>query len=152
MDAMEVRIERLAPMRVASVRVESEQPETEAWEKLKAWAEPRGLLRDLGQHPVFGFNNPAPSPGCSTYGYEFWMRVGPEAEPEGPVEVKEVEGGRYAVATHRGYPNPEVWKRLWDRVQECGYRWRRTHELERLVEPTASEGDMVVELYLPIED
>ncbi len=43
---MDVRIERLMPLRVASVRVISEAPERDAWEKLRAWAEPRGLLED----------------------------------------------------------------------------------------------------------
>jgi Methyltransferase domain len=40
---------------------------------------PRGLLKDPEQHPVFGFNNPNPSPDRKQYGYEFWMRVGYEA-------------------------------------------------------------------------
>lgn len=39
MNALNVRIEKMEPMRVASVKVVSEHPETEAWERLKAWAE-----------------------------------------------------------------------------------------------------------------
>jgi DNA gyrase inhibitor GyrI len=62
MNTINVRIEKLEPMRVASVRVVSEHPEAEAWERLKAWAEPQGLLQNPQQHPVFGFNNPNPSP------------------------------------------------------------------------------------------
>jgi len=80
-------------MRVASVHVVSEHPEAEAWERLKAWAEPRGLLENPRQHPVFGFNNPPPSPERKEYGYEFWIRVGPEVASEGTVQVKAIAGG-----------------------------------------------------------
>ena len=152
MNALNVRIEKLEPMRVASVRVVSEHPETEAWDKLKGWAEPRGLLGNPRQHPVFGFNNPNPTTDRKEHGYEFWIRVGPEITSEGPVVVKEVVGGRFAVMTHRGYPNPQVWKQLWDWVQSSSYRWRKTHELERIHEPLAPEGEVVFDLYLPIED
>ncbi len=152
MNALNVRIERLEPMRVASVHVVGKHPETEAWEKLKAWAEPQGLLKDPKQHPVFGFNNPNPSPERKEYGYEFWIRVGREAASEGSVGVKEVAGGRFAAMTHRGYPSPQVWKQLWDWVRSSGYRWRKAHELERIQDPLASEAEVIVDLYLPIED
>jgi hypothetical protein len=32
--------------------------ERDAWEKLRAWAEPKGLHEDLENHPVFGFTIP----------------------------------------------------------------------------------------------
>jgi DNA gyrase inhibitor GyrI len=151
MNDLNVRIEELGPMRVASVHVVGEHPETEAWEKLRAWAEPRGLLTDPRQHPVFGFNNPNPSPGRTEYGYEFWICVGPEVASEGPVKVKDVPGGRFAVLTHRGYPGPQVWKQLWDWVQRSRYRWRKTHELERMHNPLAADAEAIFDLYLPIE-
>jgi DNA gyrase inhibitor GyrI len=151
MHALNVRIETLEPMRVASVNVVSEHPETEAWERLKAWAEPRGLLKDPRQHPVFGFNNPGPSPDRKEYGYEFWIRVGQEVTSEGAVDVREMAGGRFAVMTHRGYPTPLVWKQLWDWVQGSSYRWRKTHELERIHDPLALKTEVVFDLYLPIE-
>jgi DNA gyrase inhibitor GyrI len=154
MSAVNVRIEKLEPMRVASVKVVSEHPEAEAWEKLKGWAEPRGLLKDPEQHPVFGFNNPSPSPECREYGYEFWIRVGQEITSgvTGQVQVKDVTGGRFAVMTHLGYPGPQACKQLWDWVQSSGYRWRRAHELERIHNPLAPEADVKFDLYLPIED
>jgi DNA gyrase inhibitor GyrI len=139
-------------MRVASVRVVSEHPESEAWEKLKAWAEPKGLLKEPQRHPIFGFNNPNTSPDRKEYGYEFWIRVGPDIGAGDAIEVKEVAGGRFAVATLRGYPSPQVWKQLWDWVQSSGYRWRKSHELERVHDPRAPETDVIVDLYLPIED
>jgi DNA gyrase inhibitor GyrI len=152
MSALNVRIEKLEPMRVASVRVISVQPESEAWERLKAWADPRGLLEDPQRHPVFGFNSPNPSPDGPEYGYEYWIRVERDVASGEPVHVKEVAGGRYAVLTHRGYPSPQVWKQLWDWAQNSGYQWRNAQELERIHDPLAAETDVMFDLYLPIED
>ena len=147
-----VRILTLDPMRVASVQAYGENPERDAWEKLQLWAEAKGFIDLPREHPVFGFNRPGPATDGKRHGYEFWIRVGPEITSEGPVVVKEVVGGRFAVMTHRGYPNPQVWKQLWDWVQSSSYRWRKTHELERIHEPLAPEGEVVFDLYLPIED
>lgn len=152
MNRFSVRIEQLAPMHVASVRVVSETPEMDAWQKLAVWAGPKGLLNDLGKHPVFGFNNPAPSSGSKKYGYEFWMRIEPEVLGEGPVEVKDVPGGRFAVYTHDGAPTPEVWKELWEWVQRSEYRWRKSHELEHNRNPLRPVEMAVFDLYLPIEN
>ncbi len=152
MTDLEVRIVRLEAMRVASVRTISESPEHEAWEKMRAWAEPRELLDDVEKHPVFGFNSPNPSPESKEYGYEFWIRIGPEIEAEGEIEAKEFAGGLYAVTTCKGIPNPDVWKRLWEWVQSSKYKWRRTHELEKAHNSRAPEEDLVFDLYLPIKE
>jgi len=77
---LDVRIEELEPMRVASVRAVSESPEHDAWEKLESWADAKGYLGNVEEHPIFGFNNPNPSPDRKDYGYEFWLRVPPDTE------------------------------------------------------------------------
>jgi DNA gyrase inhibitor GyrI len=154
MKPLNVRIERLAPMRVASVRALSESPEREAWERLRTWAEPRGLLSDLEHHPVYGFNNPNPTPERKEYGYEFWIQIDQDTGGEGDVEVKDFEGGLYAVTRCEllGEPNVlETWKMLWDWVQGSKYTWRKTHELERPADPRVPEEDLVLDLFLPIE-
>ena len=88
MSENEVRIEKLEPMQVASAYGFGEQPELEAWEKILAWAKEKGYA-DLSQHRFFGFNNPNPSPGSPNYGYEFWIVVGPDVEPEGEIKIVE---------------------------------------------------------------
>ncbi len=93
MTELDVRIVELKPMRVASARVVSESPENDAWKILCAWAEPIGLLDDAENHPVFGFNNPQPSPGKKEYGYEFWIQIGPEIEVGGQGGSKRVFPG-----------------------------------------------------------
>ncbi len=154
MTGLSVRIETLAPMRVASAQAISETPERDAWEMLRSWAEPMGLLADPEAHPVFGFNNPNPSPERKEYGYEFWIQVDSGAAPGPGIEVKQFPGGLYAVTTCMLRGDRDViqtWKELWRWVQDSGHRWRNTHELEKLRDPLAQEQDLVLDLYLPIE-
>jgi len=163
MKEFEVRIVRLEPMRVASANVISTTPEHDAWEKMRAWAEPKGLLEDLEKHPVFGFNNPNPSPDRKEYGYEFWIRVESGIEPKGGIKVKEFEGGLYAVTTCKlkeeleseffqkeGYL--ESWKKIVDWVESSKYKHGKQQCLEKAHDPGASEEELVLDLYCPIEE
>jgi DNA gyrase inhibitor GyrI len=153
MTDIEVRIERLEPMRVAWVRAVGVRPEEEAWRLLSAWAEPAGLLGDP-QPTVFGFNNPAPTRGASEYGYEFWIAVGPGASPPAGIGLKDFAGGLYAVTSCPVGPEmPRRWQALARWVRDSPYAWRRTiHELERLQNPLAPPEQMIVDLCLPVEE
>jgi DNA gyrase inhibitor GyrI/DNA-binding transcriptional ArsR family regulator len=156
MKELEVRIVELKPMRVASVRAISETPEHDAGKKMRAWAEPRGLLGDIENHPVFGFNNPDPSPDRKEYGYEFWIRIGPDVQPEGEIQVKQFSGGLYAVTTCdvKGEPAkniPETWHRLAEWVNSSKYKSGKHQWLEKAHDPDASDEELVLDLYYPIE-
>jgi DNA gyrase inhibitor GyrI len=153
MTEMNVRVVKLEPMRVASVRVVSSSAERDAWQKLRAWAEPAGLLDDLNQHPVFGFRSSAPGVRRKQYGYEFWIRIDPDVESEDGIEIKRVEGGLYAVATCEGLAFvSETWKKLCDHVQSSrsSYQRRESQELEKPYNPLAPEGEIEFDLYLPV--
>ena len=153
MQEIDVRIEKLSPLRIASVRAISENPETDAWEILVKWAKPKGFFDEKNDPLVFGFNNPSPSPGKSRYGYEFWLSIPEHIIPADEIELMDFSGGLYAATTHKGFPNPTIWKQLWDWVQASSiYQWRKTHELERMRNPKASSENMVFDLYLPIEE
>jgi DNA gyrase inhibitor GyrI len=158
MAELEVYLVKLEPMRVASVHVVSRAPEHEAWEKLRVWAEPLGLLDDIESHPVFGFNNPSPSPARLKYGYEFWIKIDPDVTATGEIELKDFPGGVYAVTSCKllGDPSgrdvPKTWRKLMKWVKSNKYPWRRTHELEKPRNPLASEEDWVLDLYLPVEE
>jgi DNA gyrase inhibitor GyrI len=155
MPDLEVNIVRLEPMTVASSRAFGSSPESKAWDQLRAWAEPRGLLEDLEAHPVFGFNNPNPTPDTEEYGYEFWISIDLGEEPSGNIEIKDFAGGWYAVTFCRltGDPNIlESWKLLWAWVQNSEYKWLEAHGLEKLVDPMAPEDELELELFLPIEE
>ncbi len=156
MSEFPVRIVKLEPRRVASVHGFGPSPENEAWQKLVAWAKPKGYLDDPEHHRIFGFNNPDPAPGSPNYGYEFWMVVGPDVQPEAGVEIKDFSGGLYAVAhcAVQGEPwqtIPAAWKKLvlWrenSQYQCASHQWLEEH----LEEEGMSEGDFNLDLYLPI--
>jgi AraC family transcriptional regulator len=156
MTDLDVRIERLKPMRVAWVRAVSRSPEQEAWQVLSRWAQAVGLLGDPAVHPVLGFNNPAPVAGVPEYGYELWIAVDPDAQPPDGIGLKEFPGGLYAVTSCRlagGTGAPRCWKALLRWVHTSPYAWRRTtHELERVRNPLAPPDETVLDLYLPLED
>lgn len=141
-------------MWVASVLASGDTPEAEAWRRLREWAAPEGLLNDPGRHPIFGFDNPAPSPARKGHGYELWIRVdGPDAG-EDAVTFKEFEGGLFAVTACKLLGDPDIgttWRMLWDWAQSGPNRWRRAQELEKVLNPNAAEADLVLELYLPID-
>ncbi len=161
MDELEVRIEKLEPMRVARFQAISKSPESDAWDKLSSWAEPRGLLDDVKKNPVFGFNNPGPSPGKEEYGYEFWIKVGEEVEPEGDIKIKEFEGGLFAITTtplkadpiyEDGHHFIGAWKRLGDWIKSSKYEFGDQQCLERAHDPGASEDDLILDLYWSIKE
>jgi DNA gyrase inhibitor GyrI len=154
----QVRIVKLEAMRVASAHAYSVSPEQEAWDKLIAWAKPKGLLDDPDTHRIFGFNNPDPSPGSPNYGYEFWIIVGPEVEPEGEIKIKDFSGGLYAVARCdvQGNPGeviPSTWNELIVWGKENNYKRAHHQWLEEHIgpadEPIDEEG-FVLDLYMPI--
>ena len=147
-----VRIEKLRPMRIAVARASGTAPERDAWQKLASWAEPRGYFEDFASHPVFGFNNPPPTADNPQHGYEFWIRVPPDTEVGDDIQLADFPGGVYAVITHKGLPNPDIWMSLWDWVQASQYEWRETHELEKPHDPLAPLDKMTFDLYLPISD
>jgi len=163
MAGFEARIESLESMMVASVHAFGESPEGEAWKKMEAWAGPIGLLDNIEKHPVFGFNNPNPSPDSKEYGYEFWLAVESEIEPGRGIEWKDYEGGRYAVTVcnvfdemnseffrREGYL--ESWKKLRDWVVENQLRPGSHQALERPHDPRVPEEELVLDLYYPIEE
>jgi DNA gyrase inhibitor GyrI len=163
MTPLSISIETLEPMTVAAVVARGSSPEVEAWDRLTAYAEPRGLLDDPVAHPWLGFNNPSPTRAGDEYGYELWIRVDTGHDPgtgpdrEAGVALKEVPGGTYAVARCRLVGDPhgtvqEVWRLLADQAASAGHRVRSVHELERVVDPTVKMEDLELDLMLPIED
>ncbi len=162
LEESEVSIQKLSPSRVASVRVISRTPENDAWQKMRSWAEPLGLLNRPKKHPVYGFNNPNPEPGNSEYGYEFWMVVDKEYELAEGMEFKKFKGGRYAVITcnlteeleseffkEHGYL--ESWKKLVEWVKASKYVMAKGPCLELAHDPD-SAGDHMLGLYQPIKE
>ena len=157
MSSLDVRIVTLEPMRVASAHAYGASPEGPAWDKLIAWARPKGLLEDPAAHRIFGFNNPNPSPGTPNYGYEFWIQVGPEVEGEGEIAIKAFAGGRYAVTRCSDlHQIGQIWQQLAAWSQESPYANAKHQWLEEHIAPAPSapqpEEELVLDLFLPIAE
>jgi DNA gyrase inhibitor GyrI/DNA-binding HxlR family transcriptional regulator len=154
-DNFEVRFERLLPMRVAVFNSGlSTSPEEKTWKKLRAWAEPKGFLANLDEHPIYGFNNPNPSPGKEEYGYELWIKVPPDFQEEGII-CKEIPEQLYSVTRceiNDPYKDiPQTWKRLVDWTKRKGKKISRKPCLEKTVS-SSDPDDFIMDLYLPIEE
>ena len=154
-DEFNVRIEHLEPMRVAYTTAFSESPELDAWNALVAWAKPKGLLNDLVNRRLYGFNNPDPTPGKAEYGYEVLITIDDDTEPEGEIKVREFPGGLYAVTSCRGASNiTKTWQRFVEWCKASEYDFGRHQWLERhitLPDPEDLEA-MELDLYMPIAE
>jgi DNA gyrase inhibitor GyrI len=149
-----VEIVRLEAMRVASAYGYGENPEEIAWRKLAQWAKPKGFLDDITAHPIFGFNNPYPTPANSRHGYEFWIKVGADVEPEGEIRIGEFFGGMYAVSRCRvqGHPEniPAAWKSLGEWCSNSGHTLGTHHALERFLSSPENFSNLELDLCCPI--
>ena len=100
--AMEVKIKTIEPMRVAFVRhVGPYEQVGETWNKLCAWAGPRGLFGPQTVMLGICHDDPEVTP-TDKIRYDACMTVDAPFEPEGEVGVQDIEGGEYAVVTHHG--------------------------------------------------
>jgi AraC family transcriptional regulator len=153
MNEFDVRIVKLEPMRVASALGFGATPESDAWNMLRDWAEPLGLLDAPGSRS-FGFNNPDPSPGNPNYGYELWLTVTPDVVPAGDIKIKDVLGGLYAVSRFQDLANiGRMWQRLVAWREESNYKAAHHQWLEELLTPAERPPEeYVFDIYLPIRE
>ncbi len=156
MKVNEMKIVKLPKMRVVSFHVkESKTPEEEAFNLLKAWADPQGLFKKPAQHQVYGFNNPNPTKEKPAYGYEFWITVDEEFAVDESQTVKTFEGGLYAVMTCKGVENiSATWGELVKRIDDSDYNVSKNHQwLEHHLTPDVSDyNELLLELYAPISE
>lgn len=153
-----VRIKKLEPFRAASFHAYGTQPEIEALAKLENWAKSKGFTGEPARNRVFGFNNPSPSPGTPNYGYEVWMVIGQEVQPEGDVEIINFPGGLYGVLFWDGHGDPNesiplAWKELVLWREQSPYQSANHQWLEEHLKPGEdSQVEFTLDLYLPIAE
>ncbi len=157
MNSHDVQTVKLDPMRAASVYAFGISPEKDAWQNLVAWAKPKGLLRSINEHTIFGFNNPNPLSDSSKYGYELWIKVSSEIEPDGEVRIIEFHGGPYAVirceALGQPYKNiPAAWQHLVEWCNINNYRPGYHQSLEKFITAGDDPDNLILDLYYPIRD
>ena len=152
-DELEVQFIRLQPMRVVSFQAISESPENEAWAKLREWAEPKGYFDDLEKNPIYGFNNPDPSPGKKEYGYEFWLVVDPDFKSD-EVEVKDVPES-FNVVTRCNVEDParditEAWKKILEWIKKHKIKFAGRCGIEKVIVPSHSGEGFILDIYIPV--
>ena len=151
MSTLDVRLVRLEPLRVASFHGFGPSPEGIAWDKLAAWAAPRGLLEEPERHRIFGFNNPSPTAGSPNYGYEFWIELQAGDSVDGETTVKEFAGGLYAVTRCQGVETiTPTWQALSLWLEQSAHRFGPQQWLERHISGGDDPEQLVLDLYLPL--
>ena len=154
MSTFQVRIVHLDPMRVASAHGFGASPEGIAFEKIEAFATSKGLLQKGKLTNTFGFNHPNPSHGSPNYGYEVWLPLAGDIEPEGDITIKDIPGNLYAVGRCHDLSNiGEVWNQLAKWREGSKYKHGTHQWLEHLLTPADTPfEDYIFDLYLPITE
>ena len=152
MSELDVRIVQLEPLHVACAHGFGESPESQAFEKMQAYAASTGLALDDEAVRWFGFNNPSPSPGSPNYGYDVWVTVEPDAKPDGDVKILDFPGGLYGVARCKGVSNiTAVWQQLVNWLEDSKYRKGNHQWLEELLTPPDVDyEDYRFDLYIAV--
>jgi AraC family transcriptional regulator len=101
-----VAIRQVPPLRIVAIRYKGPLPEIGVtFERLRAWARPRGLIGP-GVNALAVFHDDdgesQSSPAELMVDVDVGMVVGREVEGDDLVAVKEVAGGRHAVLSYRG--------------------------------------------------
>lgn len=147
---LNVRIETLPAMRVASALGFGAEPEYQSWTKLARWMEANNILNDGAVHRYMGFNNPDPSPASPNYGYEQWVTVGPNARGDDEVKVFDYAGGEYAVLRCILRDITAAWMQLVAWVEQSPYAFAKGQCLEEYLGEGRPGPDNEFDLYLPV--
>jgi AraC family transcriptional regulator len=100
--SVDVRIETLPVMHVAFMRhVGPYEDVGHTWNRLSAWAGPRGLFASRPRLVGIPYDDPEVTP-ADKLRYDACITVDDRVRPEGDVGIQDLGGGEYAVATHHG--------------------------------------------------
>ena len=142
-------LKELQPMRVASYRAFGRNPEREALSCVCDWAERQGLIDE--PYRLFGFDNPGPQRGVTEYGYEAWLTVGSDVQPNDEINIKEFPGGLYAVTPTTVTDIQEAWKHfmVWLAISRYSHGCHQC--LEEHLSPAGTVDETTqIDLYLPL--
>lgn len=151
----DVSIRELEDMTVASAHVISANPEEEVIGFLNNWATKENI--SIEGHK-FGFDVPVSEDDRKKglRGYEYWICLNKEVPaPEG-IEVKKIDGGKYAVLRITNpfedpfESIPKGWGKLAEWVKNEGYGCEESCERSCLEEVTEEDGVTYMDLYIPI--
>jgi AraC family transcriptional regulator len=152
---MDVRLETVAPMRVAFIRnVGPYCDGGKAWMKLFGGAGPRGLAARSPKMLGVCHDDPDVTP-ADKIRYDACLVVDGSVQPEGEVGIQEVGGGEYAVATHRGSYETlsKTYSQLYGEWLPASGREPRSSppfEVYLNSPQNTAPADLVTEIYLPL--
>ncbi|HEV8377324.1 MAG TPA: AraC family transcriptional regulator [Tepidisphaeraceae bacterium] len=154
---LDVRIESLAPMRVAFTRHVGPYSECgAAWEKLMPWAGRAGLL--IGRPRILGIvhDDPDITPPQKVR-YDACLVVERDFETQGEIGMQEIPGGDYALTTHRGpYDMLSITygRLLGHWLPASGREPRSTPGFEIYQNSPAhtAPADLLTDIYIPLTD
>jgi AraC family transcriptional regulator len=152
----QVRTESVPPRRVAFIRHVGPYGQCgQTFQKLMAWAGPRGLFRPGVLILGICHDDPDVTPADKVR-YDCCLTVDDRVSPEGEVGVQTVEGGEYAVLTHRGpYSGlPEAYRWLYGTWLPASGREPRNappYEVYHNSPMNAKPEDLLTGIYVPLE-
>ena len=153
---MDVRIKKVAPMRVAFMRHTGPYEECHGtWAKFCAWAGRRGLIGQDTKVIGISHDDPEVTPP-EKIRYDACIVVGENFQPEGEVGVQVIPAGEYAVMTHKGpYENlKETYNKL---IGEWAPRSGRVigsspcFEVYRNDPERTPPGELLTDVHVPLE-
>jgi DNA gyrase inhibitor GyrI len=154
-NAMEVRLEKRNPLRVAFVRhVGPYQECGPAWEKLLKFATEHGLVSSKTLRIGVCYDSPDVTPP-EELRYDACLTVNDQFQATGEVGVQKLPGGHYAVLTLRGPSSGLAGAYRWlfnEWLPTSGRELRTAPCLEVYVNDPATTPpeDLVTEIYLPL--
>lgn len=155
--ALQVRVVTRPAVRVACARSEGPYMESAyaAWKTLCAWAEPRGLLTPQALCMGMCYDDPGLT-APEKLRYDACLSVDPAVTAEGDVTIMTIDGGEFAMATHKG-----AHERLEQAYVELYGVWlpasgrlpssRPCFEIYRNFPDATPAEELLTEMYAPLE-
>ena len=153
---MKVEVKEIQPIRVAFVRHVGPYNQCgTAWEKLCAWAGPKGYFQPGVQFIGLTYDDPEVTEPDKIR-YDACITVDESCRPEGDIGVQCIEGGLYAMTTHHGSYSKmnHTYAALCGRwIPQQGYEIRSLPGFEvYLNDPNSTpEAELLTDIHVPIE-
>ncbi len=155
----EIKIKSLEPMRIASYRVISKNPEEDVMTYMENWIAKNGLDKQ-DRMRNFGFDVPVNEEQQKEglRGYEYWLTVPDTATESDGVKIKNIDADEYAVLRITNpFSNPfdtipKGWERLKDWVMNGEYKTMSFQNRYWLEEVIVQEDSTYMDIYFPVKD